>query len=267
MIDEGKKQIVGIMVNSIDYEGALSRILVASKERCSLTVSALAVHGVMTGVEDVQHKFRLNSFDLIVPDGQPVRWALNLLHRARLVDRVYGPELTLRTIEMAAHNDLPVYFYGTTGAILTNLISSLQSRFPKLVIAGAEPSKFRPIDEPERKAVAERIHASGAKIVFVGLGCPRQEIFVYEMRGYLPMPMLAVGAAFAFLAGELPQAPPSMQRYGLEWLFRLKEEPGRLWRRYLYLNPYYLILLLGQRVGVQFPTAGIPPSSSLLGPG
>ena len=266
VIDNGKKDVVGIMVDAIDYEGALTRILTAAEQRRSFLVSALAVHGVMTGVEDAGHKFRLNSFDLIVPDGQPVRWALNLIHKSKLCDRVYGPELTIRTINMAAKSGLPVYFYGTTPAILDRLVQRLHILYPTLVIAGSEPSKFRSIDNAERKAVAERIMASGARIVFVGLGCPRQEVFSYEMRDYLPMPLIAVGAAFAFIAGELAQAPPTMQRYGLEWIFRLKEEPRRLWRRYLYLNPYYAFLLIGQFVGVKFPNVGEPPSS-VLGPG
>ncbi len=266
MIDHGKKEVLGIMVDAVDYEGALSRILSAAQERRALAVSALAVHGVMTGVEDVHHKYRLNSFELVVPDGQPVRWALNLIHRARLSDRVYGPELTLRTLAMAAKNKMPVYFYGTTDAILEGLLDRLRTLYPDLLIAGCEASKFRPIDAQEREQLSRRILSSGARIVMVGLGCPRQEVFIYQIRNYLQMPLLAVGAAFAFIAGDLPQAPPAMQRYGLEWLFRLKEEPKRLWRRYLYLNPYYVFLLLGQMLGVKYQTSGTAPSS-LLGPG
>ncbi len=251
------------MVDAVDYEAAQTRILEAAKEGRSYTVSALAVHGVMTGVQSAQHKYRLNSFDLIVPDGQPVRWALNLVHRSHLAERVYGPELTLRTIRMAAEEGLPVYFYGTTPSILADLLGRLQEMHPDLIVAGAEPSKFRTIDSGERVALAKRIVNSGAKVVFVGLGCPRQEVFAYEMKDLLPMPMLAVGAAFAFIAGQLPQAPPTLQRYGLEWLFRLKEEPKRLWRRYLYLNPYYAFLLARQWFGHRFSTAGVQPSTEV----
>jgi exopolysaccharide biosynthesis WecB/TagA/CpsF family protein len=216
----------------------------------------------MTGVQNDAHKFRLNSFDLIVPDGQPVRWALNAIHGMHLPDRVFGTQLTRRTLERAAIERLPVYFYGTTRSILTRLIASAKQQYPGLVVAGAEPSKFRPLDE-ERIALAERINQSGASIVFVGLGCPRQEVFVYEMKNLLPMPMLAVGAAFAFMAGELAQAPGFMQRNGLEWLFRLGKEPRRLWRRYLLLNPYYLCLLAGQLAGMRFSTKGSEPVTEL----
>src|SRR5271156_867453 len=143
MIDQGKKSVLGILVDAVDYEAAVSRIVRAAFEMRPYAVSALAVHGVMTGFESEEHKYRLNSFDLIVPDGQPVRWALNLLHKSDLASRVYGPELTLRTLGRAAEEGLPVYFYGTTPEILARLKVRLAERFPKLVIAGAEPSKFR----------------------------------------------------------------------------------------------------------------------------
>jgi N-acetylglucosaminyldiphosphoundecaprenol N-acetyl-beta-D-mannosaminyltransferase len=263
MIDQGKKSVLGIMVDAVDYEAALTRIVRAAFERRPYTVSALAVHGVMTGFENEEHKYRLNSFDLIVPDGQPVRWALNWLHKSDLPSRVYGPELTLRTLARAAEEGLPVYFYGTTPDILALLKKSLAQRFPALIIAGAEPSKFRKLDGNERNALATRIRESGAAITMVGLGCPRQEIFAYEMRPLLPMPLLAVGAAFAFIAGTLPQAPAGMQSRGLEWLFRLKEEPGRLWRRYLILNPYYVFLLSGQWIGRSYAAIGTRPTNEI----
>jgi N-acetylglucosaminyldiphosphoundecaprenol N-acetyl-beta-D-mannosaminyltransferase len=263
MIDKGKKSVLGIMVDAVDYEAALTRIVRAAVDRRPYAVSALAVHGVMTGVEDEEHKYRLNSFDLIVPDGQPVRWALNWLHKSDLISRVYGPELTLRTLDRAAEEELPVYFYGTTQEILARLKKNLARRFPKLIIAGAEPSKFRKLDGNERDALATRIRQSGAALTMVGLGCPRQEIFAYEMRPLLPMPLLAVGAAFAFIAGTLPQAPAGMQERGLEWLFRLKEEPGRLWRRYLILNPYYMFLLSGQWIGRNYAAIGMRPTSEI----
>jgi N-acetylglucosaminyldiphosphoundecaprenol N-acetyl-beta-D-mannosaminyltransferase len=263
MIDQGKKSVLGILVDAVDYEAALSRIVQAASEKRPYAVSALAVHGVMTGFESEEHKYRLNSFDLIVPDGQPVRWALNLLHKSDLVNRVYGPELTLRTLGRAAEEGLPVYFYGTTPDILARLKSTLAERFPKLIIAGAEPSKFRTLNNNERIALARRIRESGAAITMVGLGCPRQEIFAYEMRPLLSMPLLAVGAAFAFIAGTLPQAPPAMQKRGLEWLFRLKAEPRRLWRRYLLLNPYYVLLLCVQWVGRNYAAIGTRPTNEI----
>jgi exopolysaccharide biosynthesis WecB/TagA/CpsF family protein len=219
----------------------------------------------MTGVLDPEQKFRLNHFDLLVPDGQPVRWVLNLLHHAGLSDRVYGPNLTLRVCARAVADGVPVYFYGSTPEILAALKPQLNERFPGLIIAGLEPSKFRRLTPGEKTEVAARIRDSGAQIAFIGLGCPRQEAFAYEFRELLPMPILAVGAAFPFLAGKLPQAPYWMQNAGLEWVFRLAAEPSRLWRRYLYLNPAYLFLVALQALGVRrFSTLGKSPTQELL---
>lgn len=264
MIDSGKNSVLGVLINGIDYDAAVRAITAAAVDDRSYLATALAVHGVITGVQNLEHQYRLNSFDLVVPDGQPVRWALNMLHRAGLRDRVYGPELTLRLLKSAEERRLPVYFYGSTQIILSALIKRLGILFPKLVIAGVEPSRFRTLSEEERLDVASRITATKAKMTFVGLGCPRQEVFAYEMRDLLPMPVIAVGAAFPFIAGELPQAPQRMQRLGLEWLFRLSSEPRRLWRRYLLLNPLYMLLLGTQALGRTFPTGGRRPSVRLL---
>lgn len=265
VIDKGKLNLLGVLVNAIDYEAAESHILAAAHARRPLTLSALAVHGVMTGALDASHRYRLNRLDLVVPDGQPVRWALNLLYGAHLPDRVYGPTLTLRVCARAAKEGLPVYFYGSRPEVLQRLVHRLKGRFPKLIIAGAQPSRFRQLSVEEQRAVAAMIAASGAAITFVGLGCPRQEVWIYEYRELLPMPLLAVGAAFDFHAGTLPQAPAALQRIGLEWAFRLINEPRRLWRRYLYLNPLYLWMVLLQATGIiSFePGRTVPPAAPL----
>ncbi|MFV1966746.1 MAG: WecB/TagA/CpsF family glycosyltransferase, partial [Pirellulaceae bacterium] len=235
MIARGKHNILGVMIDAVDYEAAVERILAAAKTSSPLAVSALAVHGVMTSVWDRVHRYRLNQLDLIVPDGQPVRWALNVLHGARLQERVYGPTLMLKTCERAAAEDLPVFLFGGTQELLDSLSNRLCDRYPRLRIAGMLPSKFRRLAPGEKQGVVDTIRASGAKIAFVGLGCPRQEVWAFEFRDALSMPLLAVGAAFNFHAGLLAQAPPLMQRVGLEWLFRLIREPRRLWKRYVLL--------------------------------
>jgi N-acetylglucosaminyldiphosphoundecaprenol N-acetyl-beta-D-mannosaminyltransferase len=261
----GKKNVIGILIDAVDYEASVQFILRAARERRPAAVSALAVHGVMTGVLDPAHKFRLNHFDLLVPDGQPVRWVLNWLHRTELDDRVYGPNLTLKVCERAAFEGLPIYLYGSTAEILAALRKSLQERFPEIRIAGSEPSKFRRLTGEEKAEIAERIVGSGAAITLVGLGCPRQETFAYEFRDALSMPVLAVGAAFPFIAGQLAQAPAWMQDRGLEWLFRLCAEPKRLWRRYLYLNPAYLFLVALQASRLsRFATEGTLPVEEVL---
>jgi exopolysaccharide biosynthesis WecB/TagA/CpsF family protein len=219
----------------------------------------------MTGVLSAEQKYRLNHFDLLAPDGQPVRWALNLLHGAMLRDRVYGPKLMLNVCEHAEREGLGVYLYGSTQEILAGLKTNLVARFPRLMIRGTAPSKFRPLSSREKDDVALQIRSSGARMIFVGLGCPRQEVWAYEFGEGLSMPIVAVGAAFAFLAGRLRQAPDWMQERGLEWLFRLGAEPKRLWRRYLLLNPAYILLVALQAMGLaRFATDGQQPSKELL---
>jgi N-acetylglucosaminyldiphosphoundecaprenol N-acetyl-beta-D-mannosaminyltransferase len=262
VVDLGKRNILGIDISAVDYDAAVAAVIGAAERRERLTVSALAVHGVMSGVRDAAHKYRLNRFDLLVPDGQPVRWALRALHGVRLPDRVYGPTLTLKVCEAAAARGLSVFFYGSRPDVLAALVRNLETRAPGLRVAGTEPSQFRCLSEDEQRGLAARIEGSGASIVFVGLGCPRQEVCVYELGHVLARPLLAVGAAFDFHAGTLPQAPPRLQRAGLEWLFRLACEPRRLWRRYMYLNPAYVGLVAMQGLRLRaFPAErhGAPP--------
>lgn len=256
MIDRGRHDILGVMVSAVDYASVVNAVVDAAIADRPLAVSALAVHGVMTGALDPEHRARLNALDILTPDGQPVRWTLNLLHGVRLRERVYGPTLTLRLCEAAAERGLPVFFYGSRPEVLANLSARLTDRFPKLTIAGSQPSRFRQLTEEERLATVADIRSSGAKIVFVGLGCPRQEVWAYEMRDDLSMPILAVGAAFDFHAGTLAQAPAWMQRAGMEWFYRLLREPRRLGRRYLVLGPLYVREVLRQRF------AGAPKCNS-----
>jgi exopolysaccharide biosynthesis WecB/TagA/CpsF family protein len=261
MIDKGKQNVLGVYVNAIDYEAATDKVVTAAREGRPLALTALAVHGVMTGVTDRAHEARLNSFDVVTPDGQPVRWALNLLHKARLPDRTYGPTLTLKVIERMAAEGLPVYLYGSTQEVLDKLIAQLTTAYPGLKIAGSEPSKFRAAEPGEPELIADRIKRSGARLVLVGLGCPRQEIFTHAMRPLLPMPLMAVGAAFDYHAGGLRRPPSWMQRNGLEWLWRLGLEPKRLWRRYLILNPAYLARLTAQATHLWKATPAQPTTT------
>jgi len=260
MISQGKRSVLGVLVDVVDYEAATAQIMTAARERRPYAVTALAVHGVMTGVQDPPHNARLNSFDLVTPDGQPVRGALNLLYHAGLADRVYGPLLTLKVVEQAAAEGLPIYLYGSTQPTLDRLVPAFEQMFPALKIAGAEPSKFRSSHPGEATEIAERIKSSGARIVLVGLGCPRQEVFTYAMRPLLDMPLLAVGAAFDYHAGLLKNPPEWMQKYALEWLWRLGLEPKRLWRRYILLNPNYLARLAAQKAGLWKATPPAPTS-------
>lgn len=245
-----KYTILGVRVNQIDYQAAVSCVINSAKYQRPLTLTALAVHGVMTGALNREHRARLNAIDIVAPDGQPVRWALNALYNTRLDDRVYGPELMLQVCAVAAANELPIFLYGSHGVVLERLRDNLQRQFDGLQVAGIQKSRFRTLSPTEKQADIVAIQTSGARIVFVGLGCPRQETWIYEHRNQLNIPMLAVGAAFDFHAGLRKQAPRWMQRRGLGWLFRLIKEPRRLWRRYIYLNPLYIMLIFLQWSGL-----------------
>ena len=251
MINEGKHSILGININAVDYESAVNKITTAAKNKEACSVSALAVHGVMTGFLDRVHARRLNGLDLVVPDGQPVRWALSWLHGKKLPDRVYGPNLTLKVAESLTKEGLSIYLYGSKEETLTKFADNLSKMYPGFKIAGMEASKFRRLSDSERLELAQRIKDSGASAVFLGLGCPRQEAWAYEYRNLLNIPILAVGAAFDFHAGTLPQAPKWMQDAGLEWFFRLTQEPKRLWQRYAILNPLYLWNIFQQYLGLR----------------
>jgi len=266
MIDAGKKNVIGVGVDAVDYENAVANIMVAARSGRRFAVTALAVHGIVTGALERQHRFRLNSFDLAVPDGQPVRWAINLLYGAGLKDRVYGPKLTFLTCAEAARQSVPVYFYGSSQTVIGELCKNMRRLCPGLEIVGAEASRFRKLSYDERQAVIQGIKKSGAKILFVGLGCPRQEVFTYEMSEHLCMPILAVGAAFDYYSGLLGEPPEVIQKIGLQWLYRLIQDPRRLWRRYLVTNTQFVYLLLLQLLGIWTPDPanGDRPSNELM---
>jgi exopolysaccharide biosynthesis WecB/TagA/CpsF family protein len=265
MIDAGKHNVVGVQVHAIDYDAAVEKIIGAAHRSEPMSIAAVSVHGVMMSVLDSTHRYRLNKLDLVVPDGQPVRWALNFIHKAKLQDRVYGPQMMYEVIRRAAAEGLPIFLFGGYQSMLEDLRRELLERLPTLKIAGMKPAKYERISVDEQNKLVNEIKDSGAKIVFVGLGCPKQEVFVYEMREALSMPALAVGAALNFHAGHMPQAPRAMQRWGLEWAFRLSKEPRRLWRRYLLVNPMYLGLFALQALGLYViePASAQPPQQEM----
>jgi N-acetylglucosaminyldiphosphoundecaprenol N-acetyl-beta-D-mannosaminyltransferase len=213
--------------------------MIASDSRGSL--SAAAVHLVMLAQEDAEVRAAVLAASLVVPDGQPLVWALRALgHRS--ASRVYGPELMARYCEHAARTGTPAFLYGgRSEAVLVELTVRLRTRFPGLEIVGGHSPPFREPSAQEDEEIAARIDASGAAVVWVGIGQPRQEQWMARMRPRLAAPMLiAVGAAFDFHAGLVPQAPDWMGRHGLEWTYRLAREPRRLWRRYARYNPRFV---------------------------
>ncbi len=240
--------VFGGGVSVCTYTSAIDEIVRLAKACESSAVTASAVHLVMEGYYDNELQQKINRFNIVTPDGQPVRWAMNLLWNTGLKDRVSGPDLTLKLCERAEKENLKIFLYGSTEPVVTAMKNNLLKQFSRLNIVGIQPSWFREVTKEEDKQDIERINNSGAHICFVGLGCPRQEKWAYAHLEKVNAVMVCVGAAFDFHAGMLARAPEWMQRYGLEWLFRLSQEPGRLWKRYLKYNSHFIYLLLKQIV-------------------
>lgn len=249
-------EVVGVPMALTTYERTVSWIdaTIATKRQGYVCVAA--THTVMACHEDPELRAAVLGSSLTVPDGQPLVWAMRLPgHDQRA--RVYGPTLMERHCAHAAQNGTRIYLYGgrDPGALDT-LAANLRERFPGLRIVGGWSPPFRPLSEHEEQGVVDEINASGADVVWVGIGVPKQEKWMAAMRPRLDAPVLiGVGAAFDFHAGLVPQAPPRLQRLGLEWLFRLVQEPGRLWKRYARYNPLFVLRfgaqLLRQRASGQ----------------
>ena len=238
-----KYDVLGTEVTASTYDELVPLLIDAATRRQSALATFLPVHGIVTAATDAKYRYRVNAFDVVGPDGQPVRWALRQLHGVALSDRVYGPELMIRLCAAAADHGVSIYLYGSTPDVLEALSAKLAERCPELHIAGMESPPFRPLTTAETADAVGRINASGAGLVFIGLGCPRQDAFAYENRHAIKAVQLCVGAAFDFHAGTKRMAPAWMQNHGLEWLFRLTQEPGRLWRRYLVTNTLFCGLM------------------------
>lgn len=265
MIDRGKRNVSGVLVDVVDYDAAVARVIDAARRGDAYGVTALAVHGLMEAVDDPELRYRVNDLELVTPDGMAVKWGLNLLHGAGLADRCYGPTLMLEVCRAAAVEGLPVFLYGSRPEVVETLASRLIARIPGLAVAGHAASQFRQVDPTEMDEIAARVRDSGARIAFIGLGCPRQEVFAYEFRHRASMPVLAVGAAFDYHAGMLREPPKRVQDLGFQWLWRLAQDPRRLWRRYASTNPRYLLRLAAQRTRLwqPDPASGRPPSREL----
>lgn len=238
--------VCGVQVSSTNYEEITRAIIQAASQRQSAVVACHAVHAIVTASQDAELRHQVNSFEAITPDGQPVRWALNWLHRIRLKERVYGPELMLRVCQAAAEKGISIYLYGGTPHVLDELCRNLNAKIPGLQIAGSEAPPFRELTDHEATQAINKINDSGAGIVFIGLGCPKQDRFAFRRKEQINAVQLCVGAAFDFHAGVKSMAPEWMQRNGLEWLFRLSQEPKRLWKRYLVTNSVFIMKVFAQ---------------------
>lgn len=248
-----KANIFGIHFSLADYDSASAVIIDHAKQRESFGVSALAVHGLIEAVRNRDVFEAVEKIHLVVPDGQPVRWTLNSFYKANLPDRVYGPALTLAVLDKADREGLGVYLYGSKPSTVSAFAAFIRRNYPHVRLSGSQPDRFREATAQEDEEDISAINRSGAHIVLVGRGCPRQERWVAGHLGKVHAAMLAVGAAFDFHAGTVEQAPEWMGRIGLEWLFRLSREPGRLWKRYCFTNSYFIVLFLFHKYVLKRP--------------
>lgn len=237
--------ILGMRTDPTSYPDAATRVLSWAGAAESRYVCVSNVHVTMESHDSADYRAILNAADLVTPDGMPLVWALRLFG-ARGATQVRGPTLIVHLLERAAAAHMAVGFYGGSPEVLRLVLDVCRKRFAGLSVAYAYAPPFRPLTGSEDAAVVRDLNESGARILFVGLGCPKQERWMASHRGAVNAVMLGVGAAFDFLAGVKPEAPKWMQRAGLEWCFRLASEPQRLWRRYAYHNPRFVVLLAGQ---------------------
>ena len=242
---QDRRRIISIDVNylsGVGRENVVNRLM--STEGAAY-VCAANVHMCMEAFDDPAFRDVVNKADLVIPDGRPLVWAQRLLGADHAM-QLRGMDLMLKLCESASRSGTAVGFYGGSEAVLARLIAVLTAQFPGLNVALEIAPPFRQPTADEDRHYCEQINASGVRILFVGLGCPKQERWMAEHRDRLHCVMLGVGAAFDFIAGNKRHAPRWLQKAGLEWLFRLVSEPRRLWRRYLIQNPRFIWYFIGQ---------------------
>lgn len=237
-------------IDVIDWDQALARLQEWGARRESRYACMCNVHSVVTGARDPAFNSVIGNADMTTPDGAPVAWALRHFRGTRQ-QRINGPDLMWRLLGAAQQNGLSVFLYGSSDATLTALQAAMRHHFPQLRIAGAIAPPYRPMTEDEDDLDVALINASGTNLVFVGLGCPKQEYWMAAHCGRVQAPMIGVGAAFDYHAGTLRRAPPWWQHHGLEWLYRLGREPRRLAGRYCVTNTLFVWGLLRQMLATR----------------
>ncbi|MFA5059047.1 MAG: WecB/TagA/CpsF family glycosyltransferase [Candidatus Omnitrophota bacterium] len=236
--------ILGVKISSVDIPAACAHIFRWIEQKNKTYVCIAPVSTVVRCQEDEQYRSIINGAAMVTPDGMPLVW-LGRLKGHKTIKRTYGPDLMLETCRLSQERNCAHYFYGGSQETCDLLEKNLRQKFPKINIAGKYSPPFRNLSFEEDKAIVEEINRCSPDILWVGLGSPKQDIWMSEHRLRLNVPvMVGVGAAFDFIAGTKSQAPIWMQNSGLEWIFRLCCEPGRLWRRYLIGNSKFIFYLL-----------------------
>lgn len=232
--------VLGMPIDAVRFADALNRVVAWGHTRKSRYVVLANAHVVVTASREPDFGAVVAAADMTTPDGAPVAWMVGKLGKTAQ-ERVSGPDLTWALLGRCELEQLPVYFFGSSRETLIQLAARVSVAFPALVVAGFEAPPFRPMTDQEDTDAVARINTSGAGLVFVGLGCPKQEHWMLAHRGRVKAVMLGVGAAFDFHAGTVSRAPAWMRENGLEWVHRLFSEPRRLWRRYLVTNTLFVL--------------------------
>ena len=237
--------VLGMRVDELDYDTVLRQVRQWAERRESRYMCISTVHMVMESHNDPQFQAVVNGADLVGADGMPVIWASRRLGLDRQ-GRVFAPEVTIRLCEMAAVAGIPIGFYGSTPEIVADLVQKLKRRFPALQVPYAFSPPFRPLTPEEDEQIVNEINGSGARLLFVGLGCPKQERWMSQHRERVEATMLGFGWAFDVVSGRSKAAIPLVQSIGMEWFYRLLLNPRKLWRRHLKHNPRFVALILLQ---------------------
>lgn len=238
-------QALTVGISAVTFDQACGTIAQWIEQRQRHYINVCTTHTLLECYDAPALSAIVNQAGLATPDGMPLVW----LGRAygHRVERVYGPDLMLALCDLGQARGYRHFFYGGAAGVPELLAQKLRAQYPRIQVAGTYSPPYRALTAAEEQSVAATINGSGADIVWVGLGTPKQDYWVAQFRPLLDAPVLiAVGAAFDFHAGRVRQAPRWMQRSGLEWLFRLAQDPGRLWRRYILGNPRFVYLLMRQ---------------------
>ena len=241
-----KLDIIGTMINPSDYDSAVKRIIGSSLGNRSLTVAPVASHPIVESYFNRKLQLTLNGFDMVLPDGQPIVYAMNFIHCSNIRRRVYGPKLLLKVVEAAGKDDIKIILYGNNTEKLKKV---LNAKYKKLTVVAFSDLRQAKIDEEGIARLIGDLKKYRKAILFLGIGSPTQH-FLLSKLSKVKMPIIAVGSAFDFIAKIKKQAPGWMGDAGLEWLFRLVQEPSRLWRRYLIFGTVFVFLVLMQKIGL-----------------
>jgi len=242
--------VLGSHIDASSWEDTISKICSWALKHESRYVALCNVHSVVTALLDNNHRSNLNAADMATPDGMPIAWSMRKMGFPTQ-QRINGPDLMWCYCDKAEKTGQKIFFYGSTNNVLTILKERLRTSFPELQIAGMYSPPFRELTATENAEVVERLNNSGANVIFIGLGCPRQERWMFEQRGKVNAVMIGVGAAFNYHAGTTKRAPKWMQNAGLEWLHRLASDPRRLWKRYFVTNSIFIFTISAQLLGIK----------------